>query len=339
MADGCPAVRRGMLFVYMAIVFNDYQSSYGIGILLILLCILHMFVHLRFVYALLSSTTILIFYVIASYTYYNTVPGVILMVLAGNVMYAESNYWSEFLARQDFIRRLKRENEKVRTQQFLDNMLPPMVLQMIKQGSIVAHQHAAADVIFCDIVSFTSIASSIPAEDVVAVLNVMFSTYDALSTQYCVYKVETIGDCWMGCCGVVSHEVNHSQNIVDFALAMLKSTRGFRVQTGNAQGSDKTPAVSPKASSSKKGLQEAGQQRGQGGRDRHTPPHALLHLLRHGLGRLQWTPHLPHPHHRHSPRVGLCGGRAGIGCGCGRAADGRAGAEPGEDEVQLGRWG
>ena len=243
---------EGMLFVYMAIVFNDYQSSYGIGILLILLCILHMFVHLRFVFALASSTLVLIFYALASYAYYGTVPGVILMVLAGNVMYAESNYWTEFLARQDFIRRLKRENEQVRTQQFLDNMLPPPVLHLIKQGSIVAQTHAAADVIFCDIVSFTAIASSIPAEDVVAVLNVMFSTYDALSTQYCVYKVETIGDCWMGCCGVVSHEVNHSQNIVDFALAMLKSTRGFRVQTGGGGGggggAEKSPAGSPKAS-------------------------------------------------------------------------------------------
>ena len=30
---------EGMVFIYMAIEFNDYQSSYGIGILLILLCI------------------------------------------------------------------------------------------------------------------------------------------------------------------------------------------------------------------------------------------------------------------------------------------------------------
>ena len=234
---------EGMLFTYMAIVYNDYQSSYGIGILLILLCILHMFVHLRFVHALVSSTTILIFYVIASYIYNGNVPGVILMVLAGNLMYLESNYWSEFLSRQDFIRRLKRENEKVRTQQFLDNMLPPLVLTMIKAGNIVAQQHANADVIFCDIVSFTTIASGIPPEDVVAVLNVMFSTYDALSTRYAVYKVETIGDCWMGCCGVVSHEKNHSQNIVDFALAMQKSTRGFRVQTGPPDGAKAATGV------------------------------------------------------------------------------------------------
>ena len=225
---------EGCLFIYMAIEFHDYDTSFGIGVLLILLCIVHMFVGLRFLYALLTSVAILLFYVLAAQLE-RSVPAVIVMVVAGNVMYAESNYWGEFLARQDHIRRLKRENEKVRTQQFLDNMLPPLVLNMIKLGNIVAHHHQAADVIFCDIVSFTSIASAIPAEDVVAVLNVMFSTYDALSTQYSVYKVETIGDCWMGCCGVVSHETNHTQNIVDFALAMIKSTRGFRVQTDQAK--------------------------------------------------------------------------------------------------------
>ena len=225
---------EGCLFIYMAIEFHDYDTSFGIGVTLILLCIVHMFVGLRFLYALLCSLAILLFYVLAS-RLLSAVPAVLVMVVAGNVMYAESNYWGEFLARQDYIRGLKRENEKVRTQQFLDNMLPPLVLNMIKQGNIVAHFHQAADVIFCDIVSFTSIASALPAEDVVAVLNVMFSTYDALSTQYSVYKVETIGDCWMGCCGVVSHETNHTQNIVDFALAMIKSTRGFRVQTDQAK--------------------------------------------------------------------------------------------------------
>ena len=225
---------EGALFIYMAIEFHDYDTSYGIGVMLILLCIVHMFVGLRFSYALLCSVGILLFYVVAT-RLASAVPAVIVMVVAGNVIYAESNYWGEFLARQDYIRRLKRENEKVRTQQFLDNMLPPLVLTMIKQGNIVAHHHAAADVIFCDIVGFTSIASALPAEDVVAVLNVMFSTYDALSTLHAVYKVETIGDCWMGCCGVVSHETNHTQNIVDFALAMIKSTRGFRVQTDQAK--------------------------------------------------------------------------------------------------------
>ena len=225
---------EGCLFIYMAIEYHDYDTSFGIGVTLILLCIVQMFVGLRFLYALLCSAAILLFYVAAS-RIMNYVPAVIVMVLAGNLMYAESNYWGEFLARQDYIRGLKRENEKVRTQQFLDNMLPPLVLDMIKQGNIVAQFHQHADVLFCDIVSFTSIASAIPAEDVVAVLNVMFSTYDALSTQYSVYKVETIGDCWMGCCGVVSHEQNHTQNMVDLALAMIKSTRGFRVQTDQAK--------------------------------------------------------------------------------------------------------
>lgn len=42
-----------------------------------------------------------------------------------------------------------------------------------------------------DIVSFTALASRISPEDVVAILNVMFSTFDSLSTKHNIYKVRS----------------------------------------------------------------------------------------------------------------------------------------------------
>ena len=200
----------------------------------------------------------------------------------------------------------------MRTQQFLDNMLPPQVLHMIKQGNIVAHQYHGADVIFCDIVSFTSIASSIPAEDVVAVLNVMFSTYDALSTQHSVYKVETIGDCWMGCCGVVSHEVTTHRTWWT-SLSPCRSPLEASVYRPSATGRPQPPHPPPTERGSERlqwispespvAAQPAG--RGEDG----PSAHSFLHLIPDRRS----EDFLSGPPHTASPSPYTCGGRGTCG--------------------------
>jgi class 3 adenylate cyclase len=101
---------------------------------------------------------------------------------------------------EDFVRRIKLKNEHTRSAAFLQHMLPAVVIdelsRMAGSGHIdqyVAHERSNCSVFFCDIVSFTTLASSIPPEDVVAILNVIFATFDALTQHFDVYKVETIG--------------------------------------------------------------------------------------------------------------------------------------------------
>ena len=52
-------------------------------------------------------------------------------------------------------------------------------------------------------------------------LHELFSKYDHLCTQYGIYKVETIGDCYMACSGVLVDNPEHALNIVEFGKAML----------------------------------------------------------------------------------------------------------------------
>jgi hypothetical protein len=65
----------------------------------------------------------------------------------------------------------------------------------------------------------------------VAILNLMFGSFDTLTTRHKVYKVETIGDAYLACTGVVpvkkevigsdgeEYENSVTSNLCDWALA------------------------------------------------------------------------------------------------------------------------
>jgi class 3 adenylate cyclase len=100
--------------------------------------------------------------------------------------------------------------------------------EIAREIEFIAHERDAASVLFSDICGFTSLAGSIAPEDVVAILNVVFSTFDVLTSMHQVYKVETIGDAYMACSGVVTRTPSQTKNLVDCALAFQESTKSFR---------------------------------------------------------------------------------------------------------------
>ena len=189
----------GVVFVWTTTLTGALLKSYGVSFVLVGLCIICMFVGLRFAYACLSVSVIMVMWIIASTVSEGTLAGIASVLFAGSVMYLESAYNTEAEARHDFVRLRKLMHERMSTHAFLTNMLPPLVFEGLKREdqALVAHERIDADVMFSDIVGFTSIASAMKPEDVVAVLNVMFATYDTLAIRHEVYKVETIGDAYV----------------------------------------------------------------------------------------------------------------------------------------------
>ena len=53
-------------------------------------------------------------------------------------------------------------------------------------------------VFFSDIVQFTDISRQLPAVKVCAMLDRLYLAFDALANKHEVFKVETIGDAWVG---------------------------------------------------------------------------------------------------------------------------------------------
>jgi class 3 adenylate cyclase len=76
-------------------------------------------------------------------------------------------------------------------------------------------------VLFADIVDFTRLSANIAPEAVVGYLNIIFSEFDQLAQDLDLEKIKTIGDAYMVVGGVPTPRKDHTEAVVEMALAML----------------------------------------------------------------------------------------------------------------------
>jgi adenylate cyclase len=77
-------------------------------------------------------------------------------------------------------------------------------------------------VLFADIIDFTRRSERITPEQVVEVLNDLFSAFDRLTRQRGLEKIKTIGDAYMVVGGLPEQRPDHAEAVAEMALAMLE---------------------------------------------------------------------------------------------------------------------
>ncbi|MBF8270622.1 MAG: adenylate/guanylate cyclase, partial [Gammaproteobacteria bacterium] len=114
--------------------------------------------------------------------------------------------------------------EQARSEALLLNILPaPIAARLKASKQTIADGYAEATILFADIVGFTRMSTLVTPEQLVVMLNRLFSRFDELSGRYGVEKIKTIGDAYMCCCGVPVARPDHAVAIADMALAMRES--------------------------------------------------------------------------------------------------------------------
>eukprot|EP00727_Mastigamoeba_balamuthi_P007033 m51a1_g2950 putative protein (1781) ;mRNA; f:630546-638735 len=120
------------------------------------------------------------------------------------------------------------DREQKRADALLHNILPGPVVERLKRspGKLVARKYHNVSVMFADIVGFTPTASGMRPEDLVMMLNDLFSPWDELCENYNVEKIKTIGDCYMAVSGL-DDRADHAEHMIEFALAAMNAVRDF----------------------------------------------------------------------------------------------------------------
>ena len=129
-------------------------------------------------------------------------------------------------------RLLVREQE--RSEQLLLNLLPVPIAERLKRGEeVIADKCDEVSVLFADIAEFTPLAERMTPEEVVQLLNQVFSAFDRLADERGLEKIKTVGDAYMVAGGIPVPRRDHAEAVADMAVAMrdeiaaLADTTGF----------------------------------------------------------------------------------------------------------------
>jgi len=113
--------------------------------------------------------------------------------------------------------------EQQKSERLLLNMLPAHITKRLKQDSTtIADGHADITVVFADIINFTCLTEEMSPQQMVDLLNKVFSSFDSLVEKYNLEKIKTIGDAYMAAGGLINVHSDYVSAMADMALEMTK---------------------------------------------------------------------------------------------------------------------
>lgn len=121
------------------------------------------------------------------------------------------------------------EDEKRRSESLLLNILPAEIATRLKaREEPLADTHESVSVLFADLAGFTDISRKMSANELVTLLNDLFSRFDKLAAEHGAEKIKTIGDAYMVATGLQGSVADHAEKIADLALGMQQAFGEFR---------------------------------------------------------------------------------------------------------------
>lgn len=117
--------------------------------------------------------------------------------------------------------------ERDKSEKLLLNILPKEIAPRLKgDHTTIADSYECASILFADIVNFTPWSAELPPDEMVELLNEIFSYFDSLLDRYGVEKIRTIGDNYMCAAGVPVPRPDHAETLARMALDMKEYIRG-----------------------------------------------------------------------------------------------------------------
>jgi class 3 adenylate cyclase len=125
------------------------------------------------------------------------------------------------------------QEEQARSERLLLNVLPASIAERLKrEPGVIAERYEEATVLFADVVDFTPLSAGLPPEELVGMLNRLFSMFDRLAAEHGLEKIKTVGDAYMVVGGVPVPRADHTSAVAELALAMREAVVAFQTAGG-----------------------------------------------------------------------------------------------------------
>ena len=120
-------------------------------------------------------------------------------------------------------------------QRLLQDLFPEHIARDLLAGKKVEpEQHDCVTIYFSDIVGFTTISSKLSAQEVSALLDRLYIQFDALAVKHGVFKLETIGDAWVGVCNLTEKQADHAARIARFSIDAVQAAANTPVDLADS---------------------------------------------------------------------------------------------------------
>jgi class 3 adenylate cyclase len=146
-------------------------------------------------------------------------------VVVFTLIHIFANYTIETDLRAYFNLKGIADKEIKKTDMLLKYMMPPHVLENMKQDKAITDKLIDVTLLYADIVGFTAWSSNKTPIEVVGMLSMLFTRFDKKCVSHNVYKVHTIGDCYVVMGYTEGENRNSSKeclNVVEMAQSMIK---------------------------------------------------------------------------------------------------------------------
>ncbi len=116
-----------------------------------------------------------------------------------------------------------------RSERLLLSILPEPIAGRLKaEESPIADRIDNVTVLFADLVDSTRLSERLSADELVALLDRIFSHFDDLVDQFGLEKIATIGDCYLAVAGMPVPRTDHAVAAAETALAMRAALNQLR---------------------------------------------------------------------------------------------------------------
>ena len=118
----------------------------------------------------------------------------------------------------------KHEQHQEKTRTLLHNVLPEEIAAQLGEApGVITEKFENVTILFSDIVGFTSLSRSMAPDEVVGLLNRIFSRFDDLAGHHGMEKIKTIGDAYMCTAGIPQFREDHAETAANMALDMMEA--------------------------------------------------------------------------------------------------------------------
>jgi class 3 adenylate cyclase len=226
----------GSLWCVQQIVVEDHRADWGYAGLMLILAFCFILTRLQVVHATVVGFALISAYNLSTLLWGN-VPTIDLVfadyfLVVFALVGLAAAYGLERSGRVLFLREWQLELERRRADDLLRNTLPDSIVGRLKDRDpaadheYLADAHPAVTVLFADIVGFTQRSSGIPPQQIVSILDTIFSDFDALADRLGLEKIKTVGDAYMAVAGVPDAREDHAEVAAEMGLGIFEAIRG-----------------------------------------------------------------------------------------------------------------